>query len=145
MAAAACKLAEHSISGAPVIDEQLHCVGVLSAMDFVKQQVLVCQEDRLPGNGGNRHSLRAEGRHQTLQVEEQGKALVCHHMSPAVQSIDADEPLLAAARMMCALHIHRLPVLDRRGHPTGMITAMDIVAALLNAIDESQHRLSPHD
>jgi CBS-domain-containing membrane protein len=59
-------------------------------------------------------------------------------MSHAVQSIAAHRSLLAAARMMCDGHLHRLVVLDAAGRPEGMISTMDVVAALLNTVDEAR-------
>jgi CBS domain-containing protein len=37
---------------------------------------------------------------------------------------------------MWAQHVHRLPVLDERGGVTGIITAFDIVGALVNAFED---------
>jgi predicted transcriptional regulator len=59
-------------------------------------------------------------------------------MSPAVQAIDPGASLLKAARVMCAEHIHRLLVLNESNRPVGVISTMDIVAALVNVVDESQ-------
>jgi predicted transcriptional regulator len=38
---------------------------------------------------------------------------------------------------MCAEHIHRLLVLDQQERPVGVVSTMDVVAALLNAVEES--------
>jgi CBS-domain-containing membrane protein len=113
------RLLEHSISGAPVVDEQQFCVGVLSAMDFVKKR------DGIAVRNG-----------QQRRIDAGSNELVADHMSPTVHSIGADKPLLAAARKMCAQHIHRLPVLDCGGRPIGMITALDVVAAVVTAVEE---------
>jgi CBS domain-containing membrane protein len=110
MTEAAGTFLEHAISGAPVVDQANRCVGVLSATDFVK-----------------RHVGRSMDRSQEQVVQ---------HMSSKVQSIAADEPLMAAARLMCKEHIHRLPVLDSDRRLQGMVTSLDIVAALVNAIEE---------
>jgi len=61
---------------------------------------------------------------------------VSQHMTSSVQSIGASQPLLKAARVMCTNHIHRLPVLDDQQRPIGMVTALDVVAALIHAIEE---------
>ena len=62
---------------------------------------------------------------------------VVAHMSRALQTLDAHTPIAEAARIMCAEHIHRLPVLDEHGHPVGMVTSLDIAAALVQAVDEA--------
>jgi CBS domain-containing protein len=97
---------EKGISGAPVIDEHGRCVGVLSAIDYVRRA----------------HALRRVG----------------GEMSSGVRSVQPEQTLLTAARIMCEKHVHRLPVLNLDGKPVGLITSMDVVAALVNAIDERE-------
>jgi CBS-domain-containing membrane protein len=58
------------------------------------------------------------------------------YMSPSVRSIDADATLIDAARAMCGKHVHRLPVLDARGKVVGLISSLDLVAAVVHAIEE---------
>lgn len=115
MSHAAQVLLEHSISGVTVVDEQHGCAGVLSCLDFVKMQA-----------GPMRQRL----------AEEYDEELVLGSMSSDVRCVTANQSLLSAARLMQAEHIHRLPVLDDAGRLLGMITSLDIVAALVNAIDE---------
>jgi CBS-domain-containing membrane protein len=128
---AARKMIEHSISGAPVVDERGCCVGVISATDFVRQHNCACADD-----GGVTRTLVQEGRDRPWRIDACRNDLVTGHMSAAAQSIAAEKSLLAAARAMCAQHVHRLPVLDAQGRPSGMITALDIVAALVGAVEE---------
>ena len=106
---------DHKISGVPVINDDDCCIGVLSAIDYVKRERV----------------LRASG-------PEQMSDKVQDHMSSSVQSIRPEQTLLAAARIMCVQHVHRLPVLDMDGRAIGLVTSMDVVAALVNAIDERE-------
>jgi CBS domain-containing protein len=71
-------------------------------------------------------------------VKDAAGDVVGAHMTPAVQSVAVDAPLLAAARIMDAQHVHRLIVLDAKERPIGVVSTMDIVAALLNAIEEME-------
>jgi len=103
----------HEISAAPVVDAQGACVGVLSATDFLK------------------HLAESSTGLENVQAQD--------HMTPAVQSIAPEASIILAARIMCVDHLHRLFVLDFRGKPVGVISSMDIVAALTNAMDE-MHR-----
>ncbi len=107
---------EKGISGAPVIDERGRCVGILSAIDYVQRE----------------HVLRGTG------PEEAAADRVYQEMSVVVRSVQPENTLLNAARIMCEKHVHRLPVLNLDGKPVGLITAMDVVAALVNAIDERE-------
>jgi CBS-domain-containing membrane protein len=59
-------------------------------------------------------------------------------MTPHVTSIGADELLLKAAQVMCARHVHRLPVVGEGKRIEGLISTMDIVSAMVNAIDEAE-------
>ncbi len=134
MDAAAVAMLKHSISGAPVIDEQGKCVGLLSAFDFVKREA----RQRLDAKELDvaSHRVVRHGSDSPLELSEVNDTLVSTNMTKAVQAISADTSLLQAAREMCATHIHRLPVLDEDGHPSGLISSLDIVSALLTAVDE---------
>ncbi len=107
---------EKGISGAPVIDSQGRCVGVLSAIDYVRRE----------------HVSRGIG------PEAAASDRVYQEMSSDVRSVQPEQTLLMAARIMCEKHVHRLPVLNPDGKPVGLITSMDVVAALVNAIDERE-------
>jgi len=70
----------------------------------------------------------------SLQIVADRDTVNCY-MASAVQSIAADASLLKAGRMMCTAHLHRVPVLDGE-RVVGIVSTMDIVAAMLNAVDE---------
>ena len=135
MDSAAGVLMKHQISGMPVVDEQQRCVGVISATDFVRRSY----GDRSAGESKTlaKHALQ-HGGDDAFEIVETAGDLVSDHMAPAVQSVRSDEPLLTAVHMMCAQHIHRVPVLDARGHLAGILTSLDVVAAVANVIEESQ-------
>lgn len=106
---------EHDISWAPVVDGQGQCIGVLSAKDYLRYQA----------------KRNAEGEHAGTS-----KASVRDTMTTAIQSIASQAGLLRAAQIMCAQHLHRLLVLDEKGRPLGVISSMDITAALVNVTAE---------
>ncbi len=125
-------------TGAPVVDEKGRCIGVLSAHDFLRlkkqqhtleQDIVACQE----------YQLVEGGPEKTLAIRHVDEESVREHMTAAVQSIDLHAPLLLAARTMSAEHIHRVVVLDEHALPIGIVTTLDITAALISAMDE-QHR-----
>jgi CBS-domain-containing membrane protein len=115
MTEAAQSFLRREVSGAPVVDQREQCVGILSAVDFVRRAVQGC-----PSRAANRS----------------GEDHVRTYMSPSVRSIGADATLIDAARSMCGKHIHRLPVLDREGTVVGVISSLDLVAAVVHAIEE---------
>ena len=125
---AAAVFATHHVSSAPVIDKQGCCIGILSATDFLRRS---CEAD-------NRN---AES--QVLTEQDPGGASKCcptgdlvgAYMTDAVQSVAPHQPLLNAARIMCVDHIHHLPVIEEH-HVLGVVSTMDVIAAVLNAIEE---------
>lgn len=113
---AACLFVDKGISGAPVVDSDGYCVGVLSAIDYVRREHVM----------------------QGKPAEGTANQRVHQQMSAGVRSVQPEQTLLMAARIMCEKHLHRLPVLAPDGKPVGLITSMDVVAALVNAIDERE-------
>jgi CBS-domain-containing membrane protein len=125
---AAAVFAAHHVSSAPVIDEQGCCVGILSATDFLRRN---CSQSYLDTET---HMLTQRDPNSPLEIVAKGD-LVSNYMTHAVQAVAPDQPLLNAARIMCAEHIHHMPVLE--GHCLlGLISTMDVVAAMMNAIEE---------
>lgn len=133
MPVAAATLVDSRISGAPVVNEGGRCVGVLSAADFVRRAVWTdedvrpkrtreCCPSTTPETDGDRHRPATD--------------LVASYMSPAVHSVNVGRPFMDAARLMCQHHVHRLMVLDDDGRLAGVLTSLDLVAALIAAIEE---------
>jgi len=129
------KLKSHSITGAPVVNEAGKFVGILSISDL------------LPPGDRKQPVPLAHGEGQaTWDLFElagpmeagAGEGLVSQRMSRRVVSITADAPLVEAARVMCDGHWHRVPVVDDSGALQGIISTMDILAALVNAADETK-------
>src|SRR6185295_9586782 len=110
MAEAANTLLGHEISGAPVVDELGHCIGLLSATDFLRW----VKTSRGLGDSsfrGRNHQLTRSSAEGPMTVAELPDDDVRSNMTAAVQSISADDWLTTAARRMCAAHVHRLPVI----------------------------------
>jgi predicted transcriptional regulator len=131
MSEAADVFSEYEITGAPVVDEAGSCVGVLSATDFVHSKA-----EELDGRKQVGHFLCS--RHPTglYSIDEVRHDLVRRHMSPAVQTIDQKAPLLTAAKCMCKEHVHRLIVVDERSAPVGILTSLDLVTAMMSAVEQ---------
>lgn len=133
MSEAAETLRNYGISGVPVTDEMGRCVGVLSATDFVQDLL------EIEGEQPHReitHELATHGPSGTIQVEEIAHDLVKRHMTPSVQTISENSTLIQAGRYMCEEHIHRLVVVNRQSRPVGIISSLDLVSALVHAVEE---------
>lgn len=127
MEEAAALLTKHKVSGAPVIDVEGRCIGVLSAADFLRfderarrPQGPCCGDDSAAPTGGL--PWNSVQRYMTTPV---------HSISPAA-------PMMQAAELMCLRHIHRVVVLDADERPVGLVSTLDVVSALLFAIEEDR-------
>ena len=132
MAEAADVLTEHRVTGSPVVDELGKCVGVLTSSDFVHAKA-----EEIDGNTRVGDYVLSADDSGVFSVGRLGHDLVKTHMSPAVQSIAPDEDLLSAARCMSASRMHRLIVVNEDGIPVGILTSLDLVRAMVDALQPS--------
>lgn len=113
-------LAEHSFSGAPVVDGSGKIVGVLSEKDFLARMgigkpasfmriVAHCLTNR----GCMATSLR---NHAVGEI-----------MSTPPLTASADTTLTDIAAQFVARQINRLPIVDSQGRPLGIVTRTDLV------------------
>ncbi|MCE9553988.1 MAG: CBS domain-containing protein [Planctomycetes bacterium] len=135
MAEVAQLMVKYEISGAPVVDEQGRCVGILSSFDFAAREEAQCATTETPC-GKVQHVLVHERPDQAYHIEDVATDMVANFMSPAVQTVRPTATLMEAARVMCTAHIHRLVVLDGQGRPVGIVSSLDLVAALVKAVEE---------
>ena len=99
-------LRDNRISGAPVVEED-RLVGIISIEDFIGWLA----------DGGP-------------------DCRVAERMSPNVQAIHDDEPLVQAVNKLERFGFGRLPVVERNnGHLTGVITKGDIISGLLKNVE----------
>ena len=57
-------------------------------------------------------------------------------MSRRLVSVREDTALVDVARIMCDGHWHRVPVVDRQGQLRGIVSTMDVLAAVVHSADE---------
>ncbi len=115
--------AQHNISAAPVVDGTNQVVGILSATDFLYTRA----------DGTARRHAPAD-RCDMIAGHEADTA--ASRMTKAIRTMTPDAPLLQAASIMLFEHIHRLPVLNKQGRVVGMVSTMDITAAVVNIVQE---------
>jgi CBS domain-containing protein len=168
------------VSGAPVVDEQGRCVGMLSAADFLRwaeegcpegvegqvrtcsyqvqgqlltgEEAVVCTlaEGRCPlqamrsTTAGRRTAVCLQPRGVPCDwqqvIEDLPGGGVRHYMTTDIVTVGPQMPLPELARMMVDAHIHRLPVLDERGRPVGVVSSTDVLAAVARAQPETESR-----
>jgi CBS domain-containing protein len=135
MADAARIFAENQIGGAPVINSTGRCVGMLTATDFaLREHRLARGEETMTFGQG--HEVKQGGEDEPFEIDTIAHDRVREHMSPAVQTIHETATLINAARVMCREHIHRLVIIDRDERPLGMVSSLDLIAAMIAAVEE---------
>jgi CBS domain-containing protein len=125
---AAALMRGNQVNCLPVVDDQGRCVGVLTASDFVARFAERASSTR--PLAGEAMSLTQGGRCDSLLLDETPQDYVRPRMSPAVQTVTAETPVLTAARLMSCAQMHHLIVLDSSCRPVGVISSLDIVGIL---------------
>lgn len=133
MTVAAATMLNHGISGMPAVGNRGQCVGMLSAMDFVRRS--------LWAGGEACDSASKDGEECFCKLTDANRNrpatdLVASYMTPTLETVSVSDSLMDAARLMCRRHIHRLVALDDQGRPIGVVTSLDLIAALVGAIEE---------
>ena len=137
LAQAAKVMREHQVNCLPVVDAQERCVGIISASDFVTR--FAERADPTCPLAGHDMIVSRNGPNHSLLLTEEPQDYVRSRMTPAVQTVAADTPLLKAAHHMSKARLHHFVVLDKCSRPVGMISSLDIVDAVVNC-DSANHR-----
>jgi CBS domain-containing protein len=113
----AIRLREHRVSAFPVLDEDDRVVGVVSAADLLAKEALESgPHGRVSGVLHHREQARAAG------------VTAADLMSRPAVTIGPDDSVPAAARLMHAKKIKRLPVIDEEGRLIGVISRSDVLS-----------------
>ncbi len=138
--AAAAKLKEHGITGAPVINQHDAPIGMLSLSDIIQPPTQDETQSARPAPevlcGDAAHTWELF-EHVANNIETAGDDVVAGRMSNRLVTVTVDTPLIEVARVMCEGHWHRVAVVDESGSLCGIVSTMDILAALINSADEA--------
>ncbi len=117
-------MADHNISGFPVLNAQSKVSGVISEKDFLKRMNVAKQPSFM---------------HVILQCLDSNKPCAAHDLkelsavdimsSPPI-FVETDTPILEVAKIFEANNINRVPVLDKNSNLAGIIARSDLVQAL---------------
>jgi len=128
-------LGKASITGAPVVDEHGRCVGVLSATDFLRR----AQQQGWRPRGLPAAEEGFASAWQLLEPDQLPHEAVAGVMTPDPVTTGPVTGIGELARMMVDAHIHRVIVVDRDLCPVGIVSSMDILAAVVQA----EHQEAP--
>jgi len=129
---AARMLAQAEVTGAPVIDGQGRCVGVLSATDFVHW---MSREHHGPAACATSPAFCASW--TMVEPDSLADETVGDCMTRDPVMVRSTASLGELARKMIDAHIHRVIVIDPQGRPTGIVSSMDVISAVA-AADQKQ-------
>ena len=131
---AAHRLANAAITGAPVVNADGRCVGVLSATDFLHWM------DR--SGHTNRAACAASPAFttswQNIDPDRLPDDTVRDYMTRDAVTVHGTTPLVALAQRMIDVHIHRVIVTDQAGKVVGIVSSTDVLAAVVRAAHAQQ-------
>jgi CBS domain-containing protein len=130
---AAALLAEHRISGLPVVDDEGHVLGVLSEGDILYKETGT--KDK-PGFFDRLLSVPPTGLDLKLAARTVGEA-----MSVPAVTIRPRRPVTQAATTMIEKGVNRLPVIDDEDRLIGIITRADLVRAFVRSDAEIEQEI----
>lgn len=126
-------LYQSRISGAPVVDSEGRCIGVLSATDFMSLA---------GGSEAKAQAARTAGSciyssWQVVDTEALPTDEVRWYMTPDPVTVLPLTPVGDLAHKMVDAHIHRVIVVDDQDRPIGIVSSTDVLAAVGRAADMS--------
>lgn len=122
-------LSQSEVSGAPVIDENGRCVGVLSATDFMHW----AEGEKASHRGDALMTATICSEWQVMDVEMLPMDEVSEYMTHDPVTVQTTVSVGELARLMLDAHIHRLIVVDNQHKPIGIVSSTDIIAAVAHA------------
>jgi CBS domain-containing protein len=123
-------LAEHKISGVPVLKMGRHVVGVVSESDLLAAEDKSVRQARLEAESPRRWRLR--------QPPRTGLTAGTLMTAPAI-TIGPDTTIPGAARLMNTHRVRRLPVVDGDGKLVGIVSRRDLLSVFLRPDDDIAH------
>jgi CBS domain-containing protein len=122
-------------SGAPVVNESGVLIGTISIRDIIgtkKHSEPSLSEADKSTSSGTWMMWPQTITDNSIDLSQ----LVSQKMRRDIYKVTQFSPMIEAARLICAHHLHRLPVIDANDKLVGLITPIDIIAAMVNAADE---------
>ncbi|MGW3355460.1 CBS domain-containing protein [Streptomyces bungoensis] len=120
-------LADHRISGLPVVDDDEKVIGVISETDLLARQA------EAPDPYGSRPRFRfaALTRRGRRQAAKAGARTAGRLMTEPPVTARAEDTVVEAARTMAEHRVERLPVVDEEDRLVGIVTRRDLLQVFL--------------
>lgn len=133
-------LRNNKISGAPVVNEENHVIGILSEGDIMRMLefhspkinlILPAPLDLIELPVKMKHEMDELAE----DMERASSVLIGDIMTKKVVTISKDAQIADAAELMDSHHIKRLPVVDDNHKLIGIVTRGDIIGAMVKGND----------
>lgn len=121
--AAARLLVEAGVSGAPVVDEEGRCLGVLSKTDLAR--FLASRNPAPPREGEEFTADWQMGDVDALPGDEVSRYLTRGALSAGMRT-----PISELAALMSDARVHRVLITDPRGKVLGIVSSLDVLRAV---------------
>ncbi|NUK06862.1 CBS domain-containing protein [Streptomyces lunaelactis] len=126
-------LAEHDITGLPVLDDDGTVLGVVSESDLLVRQASAGGADE--EQQGPRHGRTARSTADTRDDKREGLTAGLLMSAPAI-TVKAEDTVAEAARTMLRRGVERLPVVDAADRLVGIVTRRDLLQVFLRPDSE---------
>lgn len=127
-------LKSHKHSGAPVVNSHGKLIGTFSLRNLTGMKE-AAKKERRSHREADSGIISAEAMKHIIESKIE-KETVAQRMTRNAPSVTENASLIDVARLMCSFHTHRVPVTTASTELTGIITTMDILAALVHTADE---------
>ncbi|MEU6018270.1 CBS domain-containing protein [Streptomyces sp. NPDC047515] len=121
-------LAQHDISGLPVLDDEDRVVGVVSESDLLSRQA-------------TGHPVTGDAPDAATRTSSGAEFTAAEVMSTPAVTVHAQETAPEAARLMTRSGVERLPVVDDEDRLVGIVTRRDLLRLFLRSDAEIRRRL----
>jgi CBS domain-containing protein len=130
-------LVENRVSTLPVVDGRDRCVGMLSSSDLIDWTHEL--DDQLKNVGRASGDLRSWLMERIEAHNEDER--VSEVMSRDVATVSPEATVDVVAQLMIRHRVHRLPVIDNQNCLVGIVSTMDVLAAIA---DHAPRHGQPH-
>ena len=131
-------LAEHDITGLPVLDDDGRVLGVISESDLLVRQASAGGADQ--EQQGRRHGRTVGSIEDRRDDKRDGLTAGLLMSAPAI-TVHAEDTVAKAARTMLRRGVERLPVVDDRDRLVGIVTRRDLLQVFLRPDPEIRRRV----
>ncbi|MEX2186519.1 MAG: CBS domain-containing protein [Pirellulales bacterium] len=122
-------MVENRLSALPVVDGRGRCLGIISVTDVV---ALAREVDDDLNDLERLSEVSSQWLVGELTQRGMDHTKVEELMSRGVKSVGPSATVAEAARVMLSHHVHRLPVIDEQQRLLGIVSTMDILAAMID-------------